>query len=322
MNYYKLPNNTLTLKSGYFVSGISLVLIFLFSTFFEIIINYCKSSVSFELLRQEINKKSYNNALKVSIHRLEPNIPNKMLSLIFYSSFPTLTQVAKQKHLPHNLLSSKIQNQIFSIGSLAKRGDFEEALLELKNIKKSLSILGLLKNKDINESINNTYELLDSLRIESANYGTFDTDKEDLKSKEIRLKRRHVLLAEEFGIFLSLKPLNEKGKELEVYKSGVLEGLPVLKDLKDDIATLPLLKEELDKIGGSVNIQAPNAYEIFTGRLLSLKDRSKQIRNEYEQAIKSITLLDKEKIQTKDAIKNKKFDIDENISKLILALNK
>ena len=322
MNYYKLPNNTLTLKSGYFVSGISLVLIFLFSTFFEIIINYCKSSVSFELLRQEINKKSYDNALKVSIHRLEPNIPNKMISLIFYSSFPTLTQVAKQKHLPHNLLSSKIQNQIFSIGSLAKRGDFEEALLELKNIKKSLSILGLLKNKDINESINNTYELLDSLRIESANYGTFDTDKEDLKSKEIRLKRRHVLLAEEFGIFLSLKPLNEKGKELEVYKSGVLEGLPVLKDLKDDIATLPLLKEELDKIGGSVNIQAPNAYEIFTGRLLSLKDSSKQIRNEYEQAIKSIKIQNKEKIQTKDAIKNKKFDIDENISKLILALNK
>ena len=83
-----------------------------------------------------------------------------MLSLIFYSSFPSLTQVAKQKHLPHNLLSSKIQNQIFSIGSLAKRGDFEEALLELKNIKKSLSILGLLKNKDIKTIIQISIETI------------------------------------------------------------------------------------------------------------------------------------------------------------------
>ena len=321
MNYYKLANNTLTLKSGYFVSGISLLIVFFSWIFIDIFANFFKSNLSYELLKQAFYEKEYESALEISNIRLSPKISNKVL-IKFFSVIPSLNGVVKKRHIPKRIISKDLQYKIFSLGPLVKDNNVKESINSITDIKRTLKKSGYLSSKNVNNALNNIDESIKNLKIENNNLKKYDSDLEDLKGKKERLKRRHHLLSEEFGIFLTLKPKSNKDGEFEVYKSGVLAGLPVLKKLPDAIDSLPKLKEELDKIGGNVNIQAShNAYEVFTARLLSIRDSSEGIRNEFNQISNEISLIEKETKETKNSIKSKQSNIYDNIKDLILALN-
>ena len=321
MNYYKLANNTLTLKSGYFVSGISLLIVFLFWISVDIFANFYKSSLSYELLKQAFYEKEYKSALEISKIRLAPRISNKVL-VKFSNIIPSLDNAVKKRHFPKKSIPKNLQQTIFSLGPLVKDNNVSESVKNASDIKNSLKKLHILGSKSVSNALNNIDETINTLKIENNNIEKYSADLEDLKGRKERLKRRHILLSEEFGIFLTLKPVSKKGTEFEVYKSGVLAGLPVLEKLPDAIDSLPKLKEELDKIGGNVNIQASNnAYEVFTARLLSTRDSSERIRNEYNQISNEINLIEKETEETKKSIKEKQDSIYDNIKDLVLALN-
>lgn len=320
MNYYKLSNNTLTLKSGYFASGISLSLVLSFWIFIDVFADYYKSGISYELLRQAINKNEYQSALEISINRLTPRLSNKIFNKII-TIFPGFVNLAKKQHLPTTLVTATVQHKIFDINNAINENDFSKSQSLLKDVKDSISKLEIANVNKLEQIINSIENSLQTLKIESTNIKKYKTDYENLESEKTRLTRRHQLVADEFGIFLSLEPAYQKGKEFDVYQVGVLTGLPILKDLKDNIASLPLLKEELDRIGGSVNIQAQNAYEVFTGRLLSLRESSEHIRKDYRNTLSEIEMVKKEEEETKKIIDINKKSIDENVKNLFLEIN-
>lgn len=321
MNYYKLSNNnTITLNLGYFISLVSLVTIVCLWISLDIVANYYKSNVSYELVKSYINQKNYESALELSIKRLAPNMPNIITSKIF-KSFPSINTHAKERHFPSTFVSKDVLNKVFFINTFLKKDNFKEASKQFDSVESSLKSLSITDNKDISKLLKKTKASFNTLKLESVNLKNFKTDYDDLNAEKTRLIRRHELLSDEFGIFLSLEPQKGRGKEFNVYKMGVLTGLPVLRKLKDNIASLLLLKEELDRVGGSVNIEAPNAYEVFMGRLTSLKETSERLRREYKSTVNEMEILKKEESETKKVLNENKTKISEYIEKLVIMLN-
>lgn len=320
MNYYKLSNNTLTLKSGYIMSAVSMLLLSFVWVFLDTFLNYFKSQISFELLQSSLNSGNYKSAYEISVSRLEPSISNNILSKLFFT-IPSLSSYAKKNNFPQMTFSQKLQEDIFLLNTYAEKNDIKKASEQLANITSEFQKLGILNVKKIKDIVSDTEALLKSSKLENGNIEKQDLECDNLEARKTRVARRHLLLADEFGLFLSLKPAYKKGTEFDVYTSGVLAGLPILKDLKDGIGSLFLLKEELDKIGGNVSIQSNNAYEVFTGRLLSLQESSKSMRAEHQDILNKLKLLKKEKKQTKNILKANKSKIAENMKSLILTIN-
>lgn len=310
MDCYKTINNSLIGKKGYLFAGLGILLTFIYLILVDLLSNYYKASISFELLKTALNNEQYDRATEISISRLDPSFTTKILNKYFFNKPASL------------VLPAKVQYQIFGIENLIIQNKLDDVKNNLKVIKNSFKTYGLLNNKNILKSIENLEQKAKTLILENKNFLNYKIDIENLEAKKIRILRRHTLLADEFGIFLSLKPNYKKGTELAVYNKGVLFGLPILKNLKDDIPSLIALKEELDKIGGVVSIQAQNAYEVFAGRILSIRETSNQMRKNFEKIKSDIALTRDERNLTKKSIKTLKKDIQFDIKNLILLINK
>ncbi len=310
MNYYKTINNSLVEKKGYLCAILGLVVIFICWISLDLSSNYYKTSISFELLKDALNEKQHDRATEISVSHLDPSFSIKIMKRIF----PSYSNL-------HYSLPATYHYKIFGIESLIDKNDLNGAKDNLKIVKKALKSYGFLENTTVLGSLETIEKQIKTLQLENKNFSEYKTYLEDLEAKKIRILRRHSLLADEFGIFLSLSPNYKKGTELKTYSKGVLYGLPVLKDLQDDISSLPILKEELDKIGGEVNIEAQNAYEVFAGRVLSIREASKKMRKNFDEVTSNIKLTKNEKSATKKSIEALKKSLNTNIEKLILSIN-
>lgn len=309
MNFHKTKNSQKLDKKAYIFSLIGLFIFFILWAMADGISCYYKSKISQTSLKQALYKNNYDKAREISLENKEKNF---------------ILELAK-KFIPYiksnssNINETTIQN-IFDLQRALKNNNLEELLKISKNINDQLK-----KSKKISKTIKNLskdiYKNIKELKLESENNKKYSTNISELKAKKIRIKRRHTLVADEFANFLSLEPNYKKGTELKVYTSGVLYGLPVLKDLKDGIESLPELKDELDNLKGKVEIQAPNAYEIFTARILSLREASIKIRNEYKENMANLKYSKKELNISKSQIDSLKSKIVEKINDLIIKAN-
>ena len=84
-------------------------------------------------------------------------------------------------------------------------------------------------------------------------------------------------LAIDFGNLFGLPPvLRERNNNLmiEFYQAGVLQGLPILKDLPDGLADLAELKKALLEVDGEVRLRGANAHERFQRELARFQKES------------------------------------------------
>jgi len=79
-------------------------------------------------------------------------------------------------------------------------------------------------------------------------------------------------------------------KEFTFYESGILAGLPTIKNLSDDIKDTQELKEALEKIGGSVHVSQKNPREEFELKISTLKEASEDVREPLLAYVKQRTI--------------------------------
>ncbi len=82
------------------------------------------------------------------------------------------------------------------------------------------------------------------------------------------------LISKDFADTFGLSPEmeSEEDENVEAYSSGVLEGLPRVKKLRDNIADLNYLKVELDGLRAAVKVEGTDPAAAFSKRLESLRN--------------------------------------------------
>lgn len=130
--------------------------------------------------------------------------------------------------------------------------------------------------------INNIRNALQILSQTSLEVGTVQ---DSLASKKKQLKSVNEagnFIAEDFADFLSLKAVVNKSTDSPhpIYTTGILQGLPQLENLKDNIVDLIELRDLLTKLGGEVKTPKHNQHMIFKQMLSKI---SQQINDNAEE---------------------------------------
>ncbi len=101
-------------------------------------------------------------------------------------------------------------------------------------------------------------------------------------------------IAKAFGELFSLTPVRYEGesRSLPIYESGVLQGLPQLANLSDDIPDFPALAGALQAAGGQVTLEAADQHEAFLRRVDELRTTLAGAQEEREDTFKRIAELE------------------------------
>lgn len=108
-----------------------------------------------------------------------------------------------------------------------------------------------------------------------------------LSAQSAKARDQFNLLLRDFGDLFSLDTKRDKGddeKQATFYERGVLEGMPAITQLPDDIPDLVALKQELDRAGGEVGISGEGAHQQFVAKIDGLRDGFKRLRDDLDGA--------------------------------------
>ena len=133
-------------------------------------------------------------------------------------------------------------------------------------------------------------QLASKVEIEHQAIATARAEIGGLKESQERALIKHREISIRFADFFSLKTAygNDIPSEPLIYKSGVLEGLPMLKGIKDNISDLKALQRELMYLGGRVRVSARTAHSEYNEKTLALRDESLSQIHEYNRLGKRI----------------------------------
>lgn len=97
------------------------------------------------------------------------------------------------------------------------------------------------------------------------------------------------LVADDFASLLGLIAATPEDPEVftPAYKLGVLENLPVLGKLRENILDLPALQIELEALGTTPQVEGDNKHLEFAEKLERLRAANQDLLVQYEQLVKS-----------------------------------
>lgn len=105
----------------------------------------------------------------------------------------------------------------------------------------------------------------------------------DFERKFQALNEQYGLVASDFAEFMSLNPESRSIETGGFYTGGVLNALPRLKGLKDEIQDLPALRQELEQVGGKVTVEGEQAAEHFAKRIDELRAIATELNSGYRK---------------------------------------
>jgi hypothetical protein len=170
----------------------------------------------------------------------------------------------------------------FNIGfkrNLMEPEEVERAIADLQQFRlRNLELAPQAHIKTIHEHLQNIKKNL-----------SFSKQRQDriseITAREKKLIDQHILLGEDLTDLLSLPCAYTRlgGTELRAYTSGILQYLPVLDGLDDDLTDLQSLKTALEQAGGKVNVSGDNPAEIFAEKVRGLRAISEELVTEFSQ---------------------------------------
>lgn len=113
---------------------------------------------------------------------------------------------------------------------------------------------------------------------------TIRTRSAEISSQTEQLKTQLGLIQRDLGEIFSIEPApSVPGAAPAFYTAGVLQDLPPLKDLPDDIADLVMLRDAVERAGGVVRVQGENAQEEFSQKMTTMKAAGRALRAEWDE---------------------------------------
>ena len=293
---YRRKKKTPT-KLKYALVGGALLIALIFFNFFQTL----RRASAFQEFKVNTFSRNYTEAL-VQLESFDNVFSNK------YSKFNARNS---------QVLPTATDRKDFIVGLIKALNDLESdnyfpALKNLKAMQKDLTRLtsGFNNNRSRFHQDYNKYlgKLIKEFKI---------FRRKELKTPYLiqnnkrRIYQQSILsqdLANEFGGLMSLAPIvpRNPSQSIQFYKKGILQGLPKLKKLPDDITDLLQLKKELTLAGGQVRIKGgANTPDLFLKQIQELKGKCSVFEEQ-------ITNLDKENMDMKDSLEiaRKNFDKD------------
>ncbi len=203
--------------------------------------------------------EQYLKTLLVASYRTD------LVQEIVFADFPARQKHAARESLYHLAFKQVIQDH--------------EALKALEDQIRSSPAYGVLQAKS------ELLKLIQGLKIHLKERKRLTDSIAKLSEVLAQRLQQHRLVALDTENFFNVRSAYEEEEEyseLLVYQSGVLAGLPKLRDIPDDIVDLTAFKEILDKVGGNVTIEAGEDQALFFNqRLNALKESSLPIVTEF-----------------------------------------
>lgn len=232
-------------------------------------------------------------------------------------------------------LSSDLRT-LLSVGippviSLLKEAHYQEAAMAFSsNLSPHLNSLKIHSNQS------NSVPDITALK---ANFTEFSTDAaffneqlqdapEQIAAIERQMKDNlHLMedLVRKTSDFFHLYPEDFNQQDYDTprfYSSGVLDGLPRLKGLPDDIADLQSLRELLTTAGGRVELKGSNVPELFQQTLTELKHSAGIFENQLEELENERVRLKAEHANYSEKIAAQAEELIEQLKTLLLFLLK
>jgi|GEM_PF-5001520 len=205
----------------------------------------------------------------------------------------SVTMLLEQPHInrflyaliyPHGSAADKEKQELYQIISFFRLGQNQAAVdsarILIANMEQNLEELPVSHmSAHLSALLVKARSALTNYTVEQREMRKKLSDQSQAQAEIRRLANQLILLANDLGELLSLPPehWDQKSGSIDVYKEGVLSELPKLKGLRDGIADLVALRDELERVGGAVRIDAENQHEIFTKRVAELRNLSRQI---------------------------------------------
>lgn len=209
--------------------------------------------------------------------------------------------------------------------SLAKN-EYKQALLSFNQLR-DYRLHDLIANMEANRT--NTLHLLkieDDFKLYQKTHDEYEASLAEaptqIRIAKEKIKDQKTLAGDAIlrtAKLFNLEPLHSlESGEVEFYQDGILESLPKLKGLPDDIEDAKALKSELERIGGSVSLTGSNVQARFEQELMELKSESRV----YNESIKNYEEILAEKEATNEQLKMEMYkkarDLEHDISALVL----
>lgn len=234
--------------------------------------------------------RNFHDPSLVATHTVVEHAFNRLLlANKILANFPFLSRPVP------NLLSPEKTSELYQIlrvlvGNQPQQGKarFESWISSFSDAELSISIAGDVTLTHLEKKIATFLETHSKLSENKAAL-------EQLRIEQSKIVFKHALLAKDFSELLSLPSAYEKSQAdqserqaLKIYKEGVFKDLPRLTGLKDGIADLVVLREELHTSGGAVKTSSSDPAKEFSERLLSMRTFSTELISEYETILGSL----------------------------------
>ncbi|MBN8549979.1 MAG: hypothetical protein J0M12_11745 [Deltaproteobacteria bacterium] len=134
--------------------------------------------------------------------------------------------------------------------------------------------------------------------------------------------KQGTLVADEFGELLGLSAIHVSDEDaaLPAYDHGVLQGLPRLKGLRDNIVDLNFLKVELEGLHAHPKNDGANTFESFTAKLQAIKTSYSEINSRFEAAVTELEQSQDATVALGREVSGRRNKLQSEISDRILEL--